>query len=135
MKALNRESHTNIIRYIADGSIVENASYFIDMELCHINLNEYMKGSRDVKGIYGLPRWNSEKPDVFLITAIMQQLLSGLAFIHKYGKVHRDLDPRNGKHKGLKFSYRLIPSTLFSAGRLVENCRSWIDVRRNNRRE
>jgi serine/threonine protein kinase len=96
MKTLCNKSHTNMIQYIGDGMIV-SGSYFIDMELCDINLSQYIEGTHSVAGVQGLPVWNKENPDVFLIVAIMQQLLSGLAFMHKKDKVHRDLNPRNGK--------------------------------------
>jgi serine/threonine protein kinase len=96
MKTLCNKSHTNMIQYIGDGMIV-SGFYFIDMELCDINLSQYINGTHNVAGVHGLPVWNKESPDVFLIIAIMQQLLSGLAFMHKKDKVHRDLDPRNGK--------------------------------------
>jgi len=86
-----------MIQYVADGMILANSIYFIDMELCDINLSQYINGSHGVTGIHGLPPWKKEEPDIFLITAIMQQLISALAFIHKEDKVHRDLDPRNGK--------------------------------------
>ena len=97
MRTLCNKSHTNMIQYIRHGTIVSDSIYFIDMELCDINLSQYIKGTQNVTGVHGLPIWNKENPDIFLITAIMQQLLSGLAFMHKEGKVHRDLDPRNGK--------------------------------------
>jgi len=97
MKKLCNKSHANMIQYIADGSIIPDSIYFIDMELCDISLSQYIRGTFTVKGIHGLPPWNVENPDIFLIIAIMQQLLSGLAFMHKDNKVHRDLDPKNGK--------------------------------------
>ena len=97
MKTLCNKSPTNMIQYIDVGMIVSGSIYFIDMELCDFNLSQYIEGTREVTGVHGLPLWNKESPDIFLIIAIMQQLLSGLAFMHKEDKVHRDLDPRNGK--------------------------------------
>jgi len=96
MKTVCNKLHTNMIQYIDHGAIVPD-SYFIDMELCHINLNQYINGTESISGVHGLPAWNKEDPDIFLIIAILQQLLSGLAFMHKEDKVHRDLDPKNGK--------------------------------------
>jgi len=97
MKKLCHMSHPNMIQYIADGSVVSDSVYFIDMELCDINLRQYIDGALNVTGVHGLPVWQNDNPDIFLITAILQQLLSGLAFMQKEDKVHRDLDPRNGK--------------------------------------
>lgn len=67
------------------------------MELCEINLEEYIQGR--VTGIRGLVDWQTvfkEGQAEFLILAIFQQLLSGLAFIHGYNEVHRDMAPQNG---------------------------------------
>jgi serine/threonine protein kinase len=74
-----------------------SAIYFIDMELCTINLEEYIQGSKI--GVRGLIDWQTagkEGQRQFLIFAIMQQLLSGLAFIHDHDEVHRDMAPQNG---------------------------------------
>lgn len=67
------------------------------MELCDINLEEYLQGKQI--GIRGLIDWDTarkERQHQFLIIAIMQQLLSGLAFIHGHDEVHRDMAPQNG---------------------------------------
>ena len=126
MKTLCNKSHTNMIQYIRHGTIVSDSIYFIDMELCDIDLSQYIKGTHSVTGVHGLPVWNKENPDIFLITAIMQQLLSGLAFMHKEDKVHRDLDPRNGKV--LHLARRLMFSVIFGDLWMVENCRPRFDV-------
>jgi serine/threonine protein kinase len=130
MKKLCTNTNINMIQYIADGAIVSNSVYFIDMELCDINLSEYIGGTRKVTGVHGLPLWNKENPDIFLITTLMQQLLSGLKFMHEQGKVHRDLDPRNGN--ALCVARGLIFSVIFGDGWVVENRRPWVDVRRND---
>jgi serine/threonine protein kinase len=73
--------------------------YFIDMELCEIDLEEYVQVKK--RGIRGLVDWNTaitERQREFLIVAILQQLLAGLAFIHKHDLVHRDMAPQNGIH-------------------------------------
>jgi len=55
MKTLCNKSHTNMIQYFTDGLIVSDSSYFIDMELCDINLSQYVKGTHNVTGVHGLP--------------------------------------------------------------------------------
>lgn len=98
MKALcHKESHLNIIHLLDHGVLVDKSVYFIDMELCDISLEQYMNGTSAIMGFHRLQDWKKLEPNIFLITAIMQQLLSGLAFIHKSGKVHRDLNPKNGR--------------------------------------
>jgi len=90
-----------MISFIADGTIVPDSICFIDMELCDIDLGQYIAGARGVVGLHGLPIWDKHNPDIFFIAAIMQQMLSGLAFIHSRNKVHRDLDPNNGNNRSL----------------------------------
>ena len=53
--------------------------------------------SHNITGVHGLPVWNKENLDIFLIIAITQQFLSGLRFMYKEDKVHLNLDPTNGK--------------------------------------
>lgn len=94
---LCRNSHVNIIHVFEHGYL-NAASYFIDMELCELNLDEYIRGRKT--GVYGLLDWAEAAKQgytIFLTVAIMQQLLSGLIFIHHHREVHRDLDPKNGK--------------------------------------
>jgi serine/threonine protein kinase len=90
--------HDNIIEILQHGRFSnQSPMYFFDMELCEINLEQYIRGSKT--GIRGLVDWEIALKDgqhEFLIIAIMQQLLSGLAFIHDRGEVHRDLTPQNG---------------------------------------
>ena len=89
------EPHPNIIQYIQDGMRTPSSICFIDMEFCEMNLEQFIHGTRTVTGTYGLPQWDKENPDVFLIIAIFQQLLSGLDFIHRKNLIHRDVDPKN----------------------------------------
>ena len=90
-------SHVNII-HVFDHGYLNSASYFIDMEFCELDLDEYIRGRKT--SIYGLLDWSkaiNRGHAIFLIVAIMQQLLSGLIYIHDHLEVHRDLDPKNGK--------------------------------------
>ena len=122
--------HDNIIKILEHGRFSNQSPfYFIDMELCAINLEEYIRGSKT--GIRGLVDWEialKEGQHEFLIIAIMQQLLSGLAFIHDRGEVHRDLTPQNGMSR-----IRLIDnhSPLLVRFQVVEDCGFWIDGERN----
>jgi cyclin-dependent kinase len=97
-KLLKPGRHPNIIRYVKDGILTRNTIRYIDMEFCDMNLDEYINGRKGPGGpeIYGLPQWDKQNPNTFLIIAIFQQLLSGVDFIHRKNMVHRDLDPKNG---------------------------------------
>ena len=66
------------------------------MQLCDINLDDYIykpwPSELTAKSKFFVP----EKPSIPVEWAILADLASGLAFIHSLGEVHRDLKPRNG---------------------------------------
>ena len=71
--------------------------YYIDMELCDFHLGQYMRN--EITGIRGLLEWPrvvNEGHLPFLLCAIMQQIMTGLVFIHSKGETHGDLSPQNG---------------------------------------
>ena len=61
--------------------------YFIDMELCDFNLQQYIYEPDMLNGIPTL--------DMRTILKIMRDVSRGLAFIHKNKKIHRDIKPQN----------------------------------------
>jgi serine/threonine protein kinase len=101
MDLLCQYGHENIIRVLRHGLLRPiQAFYFIDMEVCDLNLEEYLKNIKT--GVRGLIEWPTaicEGHGPFLVCAIMQQIIRGLAFIHSNGEAHRDLNPQNGLYK------------------------------------
>jgi serine/threonine protein kinase len=93
------ERHENIIQVYGHGLLRPNQTfYYIDMELCELNLEQYLRNEiTGVRGLLEWPRVISEGHQVFLVCAIMQQIIRGLVFIHSKGEAHRDLSPQNGK--------------------------------------
>jgi serine/threonine protein kinase len=90
-------SNKNIIRVLEHGRLNNTAFYFIDMELCNINLRQYLHGTETgVPGLIDLTAAAKDGQGPFLVVAIFQQLVSGLSFIHGHNEVHRDLAPENG---------------------------------------
>src|SRR5271155_1500029 len=78
---LCRDSNRHLIAVLGLGII--DSHYFIDMELCDKNLEQYIQTSNvDIEGIW----------------AIMRDVTDGVAFIHSHKEVHRDLKPRNSTH-------------------------------------
>jgi len=69
--------------------------YFIDMELCDINLKDHMTSKTNIQGLMDWEEALAQGHRVFLIIAILQQLLSGLHFIQSNRVVHGDLNPQN----------------------------------------
>ena len=79
--------HRNIVAMFRHNQLGDSIFYYIDMELCQMNLEEYMR-----------QQWqstNAPEADMDVNWQIMKQIMSGLVFIHREGEVHRDLKPRN----------------------------------------
>jgi serine/threonine protein kinase len=97
IEKLCKHGHENLIRVFNHGLLKLNHSiYFIDMELCELNLDEYLHNT--ITGVPGLPSWEfgiSNGHASFLIFAIVQQIIRAIVFIHDQGEAHRDLAPQN----------------------------------------
>jgi serine/threonine protein kinase len=85
--------HDNIIKIYSQGTIPLHDYYYVDMEYCDINLEDYIHADRS-----GLENTQNssfkEQPQKW---TIMVQIARGLNFLHKGHYVHRDLKPRNSK--------------------------------------
>jgi serine/threonine protein kinase len=76
----------NIVTVLRHGEVRDAAFYYIDMELCDENLEEYMR--RHTSSGAAMTKLQ--------ICVIMRQIANGVAFIHENRLVHRDIKPRNG---------------------------------------
>jgi serine/threonine protein kinase len=88
--------HTNLIHILKHGQFSE--VYYIDMEICEGNLEDYIKGNdRKMFEAALFSRMDvGHLAKATTIWNIMEQIASGLCFIHACGEVHRDVKPRNG---------------------------------------
>ena len=95
-KLCGHDAHPNIVEVLRLGVLVGSPYYFIDMELCDMNLENYIYNNSPKRE--SLPRFVKTAPSsvkASQIWNIMRQVASGVAFIHSHEEVHRDLKPRN----------------------------------------
>jgi serine/threonine protein kinase len=124
--------HPHIVDVLDDGDLPNSPFYFIDMELCSLNLHEYIYGNpgSSLLQVAGLMKSAPSSRKVTEIWYIMRQIASGLAFIHSHREVHRDLKPQNSKSVSHHDSDYFSP--FFYKGLSLENCGFWVDKRRYN---
>ena len=94
----------NVVQVFNHGWIQRDPNwYFIDLELCALNLEDYLQG--DFKSVLGVSfYWDivaiRNELGCLTIWSIMEDITSGLSFIHKCCAVHRDVKPANGTSAG-----------------------------------
>jgi serine/threonine protein kinase len=98
----------NIVDILGHGRFRGPFSFhYIDMELCDINLHDYIHKINNRNVVIDLPSFRRNSASfvhtdalptttILNIWTIMLQIASGLAFIHFHSQVHRDMKPRNG---------------------------------------
>jgi len=84
------DSHENVVAVYSYGALPGSLYYYIDMELCNINLQEYIydfegRGSANVLAPL----------DTKGVLQIMRDVSRGLTFIHERKEIHRDIKPNN----------------------------------------
>jgi serine/threonine protein kinase len=120
MEKLCNGSHINIIKIFQHGRLrPESAFYFIDMELCDLNLDEYLRGAKRIPGLAEWKKETDQQHVVPLIYPIMDQITSGLSFIHSHKEVHRDLNPQNGDSPHISL---VITSVIYDKWTCMEDC-------------
>lgn len=95
-------THRNIVPVLRQGTMPPNY-YFIDMELCELSLKTYLLRrwtpslEKDVPFFANesLPQWMRVRH----LWGIMEDIASGVAFIHSHEEVHRDLKPPNSNFR------------------------------------
>lgn len=83
------------------GELRNTPLYFIDMELCDLNLDEYIYRSVPPVSSESIPYFIRNVPPPLKaqqIWNIMRQIASGVEHIHNLNLVHRDLKPANGNN-------------------------------------
>ena len=87
IKKVIRYEHPNLLRYY-DVAILENTNAFGENEVLQVGIMEYANGG-------DLKTFAQKNPNSPLLYKLLQQVLSGLGFLHNKGIIHRDLKPQN----------------------------------------
>jgi serine/threonine protein kinase len=83
----------HILEILAHDILRENV-YFIDIELCALNLSQYISWEPNYTPIVGLPEWKGAVKAQTL--SILEEILQGLSFLHHSDiKQHGNLKPQN----------------------------------------
>jgi serine/threonine protein kinase len=103
VKLCSGDANRYIVQVLHHGKFAWSSYYFIDMELCDGDLRDYIYGRMEPSS---LPDPRPSFVKIFILSSqrnkqnwsIMEQIASGLDFIHSHGQVHRDLKPANGTY-------------------------------------
>jgi serine/threonine protein kinase len=90
--------HPNIVAVLNHGELPKAPCYFFDMELCDLNLHDYIYRETPPNPSESLPFFVKDAPassKALQIWNVMKQIASGVKYVHSHGTVHRDLKPAN----------------------------------------
>jgi len=96
------------------------------MEFCEVTLWTYIYRKWTPQIETDMPYFTIPLPPKMALSqlrGIMEDIASGLSFIHEHGQVHRDIKPANG----MSIAIGINSSPLLASGICVENWRFRID--------
>jgi serine/threonine protein kinase len=96
---LRKPSHKNIVHVIKHGELKYMSLYFVDMELCDLNLHKYINRIWTPEIETEMPYFTmtlTPRMRLAQLWSIIEDITEGLVFIHSLKEIHRDLKPRNG---------------------------------------
>ena len=96
-KICGKGAHPHIISVFKLGELRNSHYYFIDMELCDLNLADFIKGPASPDA--SIPVLIKNSPPslrALQVWNIMSHIAKGLVYLHSVRVVHRDLNPSNG---------------------------------------
>lgn len=111
IRKLCNNTHKNVVNVFEVGRFRfhDNQYAFIDMQLCDLDLDQYMKSARVVNLVHEDTTWQFRLREL-QICNIMRQISLGIAFIHGKKEVHRDIKPKNS----ITLAYSYLNLVLYS---------------------
>jgi serine/threonine protein kinase len=92
----------DVVKVLGFGELSSSSHYYLDMELCDMNLENFIQRKWTAKMELLLPYMTTDsgpRMRTVQIWNIMEDTSNGLAYIHGLNEIHRDLKPRNSMSK------------------------------------
>ena len=99
-KLCEKGEHLHIVAVLRIGKLLNTHYFFIDMELCDLNLDEYIHCTEPPYPSASIPYFIKNYPPPLKaqqIWNVMRQIASGVQHLHTMNMVHKDLKPANSK--------------------------------------
>jgi serine/threonine protein kinase len=93
-------THRNLVAVFDFGRLA-TFLYFIDMELCNLNLERWIYRTWNERTARELPLLTADLPPRARMDQtwdIMDDIIRAVAFVHELNEIHRDLKPSNGSN-------------------------------------
>jgi serine/threonine protein kinase len=98
IQKLRQIGHPNIVTVLRLGDLWNSSYYFIDMELCALDLEAYIHRPTPPNPSESIPYFVNDRPPPFKaqqVWVIMRHIARGIDFIHAHNMIHRDVKPAN----------------------------------------
>jgi serine/threonine protein kinase len=92
----HEDVHPHIVAVLKIGELPDSQDLIIDMELCDLDLREYIAGTKSRESVPTFFVTNEPPPSkTRQVWNVMSHITSGVEYLHGKHVVHRDLKPAN----------------------------------------